>query len=284
MYNILMTALETIQRRLSVRRYSDKSIETSVREDLGTYFEEAGKGLFGNLVRFKLLDLGPMSREEMRSLGTYGFIKGAKLFVLAAVKENRCAFEDIGYCMEKVILKATELGLGTCWLGGTFRRSAFAAKMELSADEMLPAITPVGYTNNGSFASDRVLRYTIGSVKRHPWRNLFYEVNDQQPLEKASAADFVDALEAVRIAPSASNKQPWRIVKGENSHQYHLYLKENKLYNRLLGKIRIQHIDMGIAMCHFEMVAREQGLSGGWEVANPGSKYDGLQYIATWVS
>ncbi|MCJ7805920.1 MAG: nitroreductase, partial [Clostridia bacterium] len=67
-----------------------------------------------------------------------------------------------------------------------------------------------------------------------------------------------------------------------DSGVFHLYLKENAIYNRLLGKIRIQYIDMGIAMCHFEMVAREQGLPGSWTVNRPALDLSGLQYIATW--
>ncbi len=89
--------------------------------------------------------------------------------------------------------------------------------------------------------------------------------------------------DAARMGPSASNRQPWRIVKGENG-VFHLFLKENKIYNRILGKIRIQNIDMGIAMCHFEMVAREQSLSGQWKVDSPADQTPALQYIASWSS
>ncbi len=32
----------------------------------------------------------------------------------------------------------------------------------------------------------------------------------------------------------------------------------------------LQRVDLGIAMCHFELVAREAGLDGGWVVADPG--------------
>jgi len=31
--------------------------------------------------------------------------------------------EDFGYLMEEAILFATGLGLGTCWLGGSFTKS-----------------------------------------------------------------------------------------------------------------------------------------------------------------
>jgi len=59
----------------------------------------------------------------------------------------------------------------------------------------------------------------------------------------------------VRIAPSASNKQPWRIVKIEGA--WHFFLERTKGYGdgiifKLLKLADIQRLDMGIAMCHFE--------------------------------
>ena len=52
-------------------------------------------------------------------LGTYGFIKGAYSFIASSTVREEFALESLGYQMEKIVLKATELGLGTCWLGGT---------------------------------------------------------------------------------------------------------------------------------------------------------------------
>ena len=49
-----------------------------------------------------------------------------------------------------------------------------------------------------------------------------------------------------------------------------------------MGKIRIQSLDMGIAMCHFAMVAREQDLPGSWKIDPTAPILTGLQYIATW--
>jgi len=52
---------------------------------------------------------------------------------------------DLGYCLEKVVLEVTALGLGSCWLGGTFRRSRFARRIKLADDELLPVVIPLGY-------------------------------------------------------------------------------------------------------------------------------------------
>lgn len=277
-----MNAFDTIKERISVRSYREKPVEAELRKELEDYYLNLGSGPFGAAVRFDMLDLEPLDKNELRRFGTYGMIKGANLYILGAVREEPGALEDLGYSMEKIILKATSLGLGTCWLGGTFRRSAFASKMNLAENELLPAVTPVGYAAGEVSTSDKIARYTAGSKKRKPWDELFFREDGKTPMPKEDAGQYADALEAVRMGPSASNRQPWRIVQ-EKEGIFHLFLQENKVYNRLLGKIRIQNIDMGIAMCHFELVAREQGLKGSWVVDNYTGKDSGRKYIASWI-
>ena len=70
----------------------------------------------------------------------------------------------------------------------------------------------------------------------------------------------------VRLAPSAGNHQPWRIVR-END-DFHFYLQRNKSLkpgsplNRLLGMADLQRVDLGIAMCHFEIDSPGIGFTG----------------------
>jgi len=274
-------AFEVIKERISVRSYSSPPVEEPHRRDLENYMANAGSGPFGTTPRFKMLDLEPLDKKELRGLGTYGFIKDARLYILGAIKETPGALEDLGYCMEKIILKATSLGLGTCWLGGTFKRAAFAQKMDLETDELLPAITPVGNPADQTIPSDRLIRLAAKSKKRKPWSELFFGPGGNAPLTENEAGPYRDALEAVRLGPSASNRQPWRIVKDE-AGKFHLFLRENKIYNRIMGKIRLQNIDMGIAMCHFAMVAREQNLPGSWKPEPNAPELPGLRYIASW--
>ncbi len=222
-----------------------------------------------------------MDEREIKRLGTYGVIRGAKYFILGAVEEKPRAMEDLGYTMEKIILKTTSLGLGTCWLAGTFRRSAFAEKMELTESELLPAITPLGYAAEKRSTLDKMMRRSAASKKRKPWSELFFKDVDKTPLTEKEAGNFKQVLEAVRIGPSASNRQPWRIIR-EDAARFHLYLEENKMYNRMLGKIRIQNIDMGIAMCHFELAARKLKLPGSWKVGLEDPFHTDMQYIASW--
>ncbi len=275
-----MDALETIKRRKSIRTYQDRPVEEELLNRIKELMEEHREGPFGNQVRFELLDMGALDRREMRRLGTYGIIKGAHWYLLGAVREGKDCMEDLGYCMEKIILEITAMGLGTCWLGGTFRRSSFADKMDLSRDELLSAITPVGYPASQNSYANRIVKLAAGSNNRKPWQELFFGPDGNTPLVKAEEGRFSRALEAVRLAPSAINRQPWRVVNCSDGC-YHFYLKEN-FFN--LGKIRLQNLDIGIAMCHFHLVAQQEGLSGRWQKDAAAPEIRGLDHRATWVA
>jgi nitroreductase len=273
---------DVVQKRISVRSYGERKVEPEVRkriEELACDFSNAGP--FRARVHFRLLDLQDSDTGEIQNMVTYGVIKGAYLFILGTTGEEKMALIDLGYCLEKIILHLTKAGLGTCWLGGTFKRASFAEKLNLAYDELLPAITPVGYPAREKSAVERVLRFGAGSNRRKNWTELFFKGRAMEPLKENESGIYRDAFEAVRVGPSASNKQPWRLML-DNEGSTHLFLKENKLYNRLMGKIKIQLIDMGIAMCHFELVAKDLGLQGTWAVKEQEPQIAGLQYIATW--
>ena len=93
----------------------------------------------------------------------------------------------------------------------------------------------------------------------------------------------------VRLAPSASNKQPWRIVKDGSA--WHFYLQRTPKYGpgsvvfNVMKLADLQRVDMGIAMCHFELTARELGLDGKWARMNPGLEIpdERTEYVVSWV-
>lgn len=83
----------------------------------------------------------------------------------------------------------------------------------------------------------------------------------------------------VRWAPSAVNKQPWRIIVSD--HGFHFFEKHDKGYiNEKTGDL--QKIDVGIALCHFVMGLEEMGAKHEICIADPGIAVpNGVEYIAT---
>ena len=274
--------IESINRRVSVRSYADRPIEQNKKQEIVNLLQSTNKGPFSNKVRFSLIDFSEMERNEIRSLGTYGFISGGKLFIVSAIKEGVGAMEDLGYCFEKVILEATNLGLGTCWLGGTFKRANFAKRIDVSEDEIVSAISPIGYASDRKTIREMAIRRLANSDRRKPWEELFFDGDMNTPLSKDSAGKYAVPLECVRLGPSASNNQPWRVVYQRQQGAFHFYLKRTWGYDNFNGSTDLQRVDMGIAMCHFELGARETGLSGTWEVGKPDLDMGNAEYIVTW--
>jgi len=279
-----MTIIETIKTRKSCRTYCNRAIEPEKLTELRQFLALNTKTPFGSKVRFLVIDFNEMEISELKNLTTYGVIKGARQFIVGGVQRQPRAMEDYGYCMERSILKATSMGLGTCLLGGTFKRSGFADKINIREGELLPVISPVGYPRDKRSIVDRIFRMFASSDKRKPWYELFYLYDIDTFLDRENSGSFDIPLECVRIAPSASNKQPWRIIKGRDQNAFHFYLKRTPGYENIIKNIRLQNVDMGIAMCHFELSARELGLKGDWDVNDPQIKKDGMEYIVSWIA
>jgi len=277
---IMPSIIDTIKKRRSVRTYLEDPVEHEMK-NIQTIIESPKKGPFGNDIRLKLLNFSELERNEIKNLGTYGMIKGAKHFILSAISPSERVYEDCGYSFEKIILELTDLDLGTCWMGGTFNRASFAKKMGLSENEILPIISPVGYPSQKMSLKESMIRKAIGADKRKPWDKIFFSGNFAVPLSWDDAGEYATSLESVRLAPSASNKQPWRIVKERNA--FHFFLKRTKGYGRILGTIDLQKVDMGIAMSHFELSCKELNLTGSWKTEKPDFEFKNMEYNVSWV-
>jgi nitroreductase len=289
-------ASELIRRRYSCRSYDQRVIDHATGTSLEETCRNVGTGPFGNGIRIVLISTREEDDRALRRLGTYGFIKGAQGFLIGAVTPAPNALVDFGYVFELVILRATDLGLGTCWLGGTFTKSRFARAIHVAGKETMPAASAVGYADERARIRGGI-RLRMGMNRRMNADALFFDGAIGVPLKTHQAEPYGAALEAVRWAPSASNKQPWRLVRTEAG--YHFYLQRTPRYGKgsllftVLRLADLQLLDIGIAMSHFELVARETGCTGIWVLDDPcladTALRDGStgvdtvpEYVATW--
>lgn len=268
----------TIKTRSSIRTYEEKPLSKEDKNKLKEYMESSLVNPFSVNVLFRLLEQKNAVNGE--KLGTYGVIKGAIDFIGATVENSELALEALGYSFEKLVLYATSIGLGTCFLGGTFNRSSFAAAMEVKENELFPVISPVGYPFGKKRVKESIMRWAIKADKRKEWDELFFNEDFSSPLTKKDAGKYAFPLEMLRLAPSAANKQPWRVVQDKNG--YHFY--ELKTIGDS-NKIDIQRVDIGIAACNFHMAAVGKDLSGRFEKLNTTKLEtpDNLKYIFSWI-
>lgn len=269
---------EAVRNRYSVRTFDKTAVEEEIKENILSYAEQL-KNPLGPGIKIQFIEKGTASNGE--KLGTYGIIKGAQSYLAVTIPKDEYALEALGYEFEQLVLYITSLGLGTCWLGGTFNRNAFTSVVEIKEDEIFPILSPIGYPARKKRVSEQLFRRTLNANGRKPWSELFFQDEFENPLSKEAAGDYQFPLEMLRLAPSAVNKQPWRVVVSENA--VHFFEKHS------LGKegtgVDMQRIDVGIGICHFHLVAMERKLHGRFERKCPDIAVpQDMTYIVSWIN
>jgi hypothetical protein len=283
------SVIDLIKRRFSTRAYAPTPFGEHARDGMQTAAASLRVGPLGCPLRFSFISATDDDAGALRGLGAYGSVKGATGFIVGAIRPAEKYLEDYGYAMEQLVLRATDLGLGSCWVGGIFTKSRFAKAIAAGQGEQIPAVTAVGLIENVEAATGQPLRQRIGATRRLPWASLFFERRFGVPLSLQDAGPYATPLEMVRLGPSASNKQPWRVVKSGNA--FHFFLERTKGYGntpafKLMRVADIQRLDLGIAICHFELSAQALGLRGTWSIVEPpaDTQRDGVEYTVSWVN
>jgi nitroreductase len=153
--------LDAIRARRSVRSFDGTPLGPELGKAMEAAIREAAEGPFGGRPRFAILGREAGGFEQGK-IGTYGVISKAPAFLVGAVERAAFAMEDFGYCLEGIILRATELGLGTCWLGGIFDRGAAAKALGAGPKDLVPACTPLGFAADRMSFRDRLIRFSAG--------------------------------------------------------------------------------------------------------------------------
>ena len=271
----MSSIISIIHRRISVRTYDPTALSIEQKASIKKICESNTMGPFGNKCRLELVDLSEAEKAELRSMGTYGFIKGTRLFIAGVITPAANALLDFGYCFEKTVLELTGLDLGTCWMALSFNKPGFSRKAGVQENEALVIVSPVGVPSKKKSLIERFIKTTARSRNKKPWQELFFDGDVNKPLSKTAAGEYVEAFECVRIAPSAANYQPWRIVKAPGSDTFHFFMKQK-------GKKTRGELHAGIAMCHFGLAAQELGFKGTWKIIDT-MQSPGADYFVSWI-
>lgn len=265
-----MNIIETIQKRRSIRTYTGEPLRSEHVAQIKQYINQL-QAPFGIQARIELISI--QSDEKPIKLGTYGWVKGACDYLVLIYKEASFAETAAAYMFEQAILFCTNLGLGTCWLGGSFSRGDFKKQVKLNPNERLKIVSPVGYPSTEKrFLEKYIVRADKHHASRRPFGELFFHTDFNNPLTEIDAGVFLRPLEMVRLAPSANNKQEWRALLEDTS--LHFYKKPYPLFDS---------IDMGIALCHFELTCKELGINGRFEILKDIPHNDKAKYMISWV-
>ncbi|MHA1543467.1 MAG: nitroreductase family protein, partial [Candidatus Hodarchaeales archaeon] len=144
--------------------------------------------------------------------------------------------------------------------------------------------TPIGVPLKKQSLRSRFIRRMAKGELRKPFSSIFFDGDFSKPLNKSSLTVFADVLEMVRLSPSASNRQPWRVVKEQGNNIFHFFITRTKpRSHRLFTWPDFKKIDLGIAVCHFDLTVKQLGISGKWEISKPEiSELDRYDYLISW--
>jgi nitroreductase len=251
-----MNLLEAIERRVSVRSFDKRSIETELLERLVTLARKAGH-LTDTPPRIEPVSGAERTQRIIsHAIGSYGLVlTPPHLLVGVMPTESDSARIDLGYVLEQVVLEATRLGLGTCWITGTYDAQSAGDAVGMAQGEVAAAVIALGYPSErgwGRIHTGAVRRLARGH-KRKPLKEIVFTERWGEPWSPDDAdPTLVSVLERARLAPSAVNRQPWRFVV--------------QPHGLALALVQPKPIDAGIVMAHVTLAAQALGREGRWHL------------------
>ena len=260
---------DLVARRSSTRRY----LPDRVPADLLKRVMAAGEGaeaLTGNEMAFVIPEERERTEDGMTGLfGGYGRVIRAPHYIVLLARPGEGYLPDAGYRFEQMILEATRLGLGTCWVGGFFREERLSRSLGAEGGLVPVVLSPLGYpdTGRGARMIDGSMKLAVGASSRKPVEELFFwkEAGVPLPGELAGGGEFSFVAETVRRAPSWANRQPWRFILAEERvflYKAGVQVKEGRDYHL---------VDCGIAMSHLHLAMRALGREGRWTLGGEGA-------------
>lgn len=147
-----MTVQEAITTRKSVRSFSDRAVE---REKLDQVLEAARMAPSArNLQEWRILVVRDAAAREalVEAAGGQGFVGQAPVILVCCAETNHhlmhCGLKsypiDVAIAIDHMTLVATELGLGTCWIG-KFDPEAVRTVCGIPEEIEVVQLLPLGY-------------------------------------------------------------------------------------------------------------------------------------------
>lgn len=258
--------VEAARLRRSRRAYAPEPVSGPAADDLERH---CGSFVPFPSARVVMLRAAPQEIFTGWLLRMYGKVSSPSALVFVADKRVSGAAARAGYAGEAAVLEATSLGFATCWIGGGVRRDKVGALLDLAPYEHVYSISALGHAPDRPGVGERA---TAGMVRAHARKPL----SKLAPGHDAWPAWARAGLELARIAPSATNRQPWRFEltatpaedgpPGDRGASPPPRTSVRLFFEGADTPVISKRLDCGIAMLHFELGARAAGAVGRWEI------------------
>lgn len=219
-----MELMEAIKKRHSVRQYTDKPIDSEIIAELQAEIDACNKE--GNL-HIQLITNEPKAFDSI--MAHYGKFSGVTNYIALVGKKSESLDELCGYYGERIVLKAQQLGLNTCWVAMTYKK--IPGTFEVGNGEKLTVVISLGY---GA---------TQGAERKSKSVEAVSNANAQSP-------DWFKAgVEAALLAPTAMNQQKFTLTYADG---------------KVAAKAGVgfyAKMDLGIVKYHFEIGAGKENFT-----------------------
>ena len=229
---------EAIAKRISHRCFSKEPVSASNVQQIQKWVAEANKE--SGLDIEYLADGSEAFNGIKKSYGMFSNVRS--MLVMKGHSDDKDLDVKIGYHGEDLVLRLTQLNLGTCWVGGTYDNSQFS----VPDGERLVCVIVFGNVQK-SF-KDTLIRAAIRSKNRK-------SIEERTIADAKLPEEVVSGMEAVRLAPSAVNRQAPT-----------LRYEQGQVSMSVDASVKFNLVDLGIAMRHFEIGAG----AGKFELTNGG--------------
>lgn len=212
--------IKLMEERHSVRKYTARRIDGNIRQTLQECADECNKA---SLLNIQLCFDEPKAFDT--PISHYGSFSNVNNYIALVGKKTKDVYEKCGYYGEKLVFKAQELGLNTCWVALTYSKKKVGCVV--GQDESLIAVIALGY----------------GAEQGKPHKC--------KSLEKVMRVDenaewFIRGVKAAMLAPTAVNQQKFFLEKQGNA------------VKAMAGLGFYTKLDLGIIKYHFEIAAGKE--------------------------
>ena len=218
-----------------------------VRRSVRTYTGAPDKEQLDRLgVLCRKLSWQGITVRMFKGPGLRSQIKGTDVYAVIVAKKGT-PMEMEGFMGEALVLEATAMGLGTCWLGAGFHADIISRNVNLQNDEVVHCVIALGKCAQKAAA--------------HKRKDVVKLCGKSEEELAALGVWQKDAVLAARIAPSAINLQPWKIEADKTSVSI---LEASTLVKKYAP------LDRGIAMLHAAVGAYHAGREAAWRKVDGG--------------
>lgn len=229
-----------IRRRHAVRTFSAQPLDDRARADIADVLAQAAPSE-GRIIHLR----NPTGGRSAR-LGTYGVISGAPDY-LVLMADGQQQVTEAARAAETAVLHLTARGYATCWMAGTYRAGDFGAATGIDDYRSIPAVIAIGRQADKRRRLDRLMAWGASSRSRKSPQKLFFVGDTDCPLLDQ---DLLERLEYLRLAPSGTNRQPWRVIFPTQAPQYWDGTGHDTTFRLLIQRTSTYWLDAGIALAH----------------------------------